>query len=289
LRFDFTHPKALSTEDLQKIEFLVNEEIAKSLTVNCSVKSHEAAIKDGAMALFGEKYGDEVRVVKMGDFSQELCGGTHVTNTSQIRLFKIVSESGVSAGVRRMEALAGDCALKYLLKHMNQAQAARESIGAQEAWNQILDSNTSPVVAWIEEKKATIKALEKEIKDLKKGQIDIDALIATAKPFAKGNTQGRFVVATLDVDDRELLAQITDQLKNRIESGVIIAVGMGTESHPVIVAATKNLNPAVNAGQILKDLSQQLGGKGGGRPDFAQGAIVKRDAVALAVATLFAN
>lgn len=287
LRFDFTHPKALSSEELQKIEALVNEEVSKGLSVQSSVKSHEAAIKDGAMALFGEKYGDEVRVVKMGSFSQELCGGTHVNNTAQIRLFKIVSESGVSAGVRRMEALAGDCAVKYLMKHHLQAQQARESIGAQESWAQILDSNTSPLTTWIEEKKTTIKALEKEIKDLKKGQINVDALLASAKPFKKNDLQGKIVVATLDVDDRELLAQITDQLKNRVESGVIVTVGLGTDSHPVIVATTKNLNPTINAGQILKDLSQQLGGKGGGRPDFAQGAVVKRDAVATTLSTYF--
>ncbi|MEY4616210.1 MAG: hypothetical protein RJB66_1170 [Pseudomonadota bacterium] len=289
LRFDFTHPKALSSDELNNIETLVNEEIAKGLIVQCAVKSHEAAIKDGAMALFGEKYGDEVRVIKMGDFSQELCGGTHVSNTAQIRLFKIVSESGVSAGVRRLEALAGDCAFQYLMKHHSQAQSAREAIGAQESWSQILDSNASPVLHWIEEKKSTIKALEKEIKDLKKGQINVESILSSAKPFKKGNAEGRYVVATLDVDDRDLLAQITDQLKNRIESGVIVTVGLGTESHPVIVAATKNLNPDINAGQILKDLSQQLGGKGGGRPDFAQGAIVKRDAVDMVLSSYFVN
>lgn len=287
LRFDFTHPKALNSEDIQAIEAIVNSEIAKALPVQCSVKSHEAAIKDGAMALFGEKYGDEVRVVKMGDFSQELCGGTHVNNTAQIRALKIVSESGVSAGVRRMEALAGDAAIQYLMKHHQQAVAAREAIGAQESWAQFIESNTSPLTAWIEEKKATIKSLEKEIKDLKKGQINIDAILDTATAFSKGTAQGRFVVATLDVDDRELLAQITDQLKNRIESGVVVTVGLGTDSHPVIVATTKNLNPGISAGQILKDLSQQLGGKGGGRPDFAQGAIVKRDAVTNALNSYF--
>lgn len=279
LRFDFTHPKALTSEELQQVESMVNTEIAKGLTVHSAVKTQEEALKGGAMALFGEKYGDEVRVVKMGDFSQELCGGTHITNTAQIRLVKIVSESGVSAGVRRMEALSGDGAVQFLTKHFQQAQAAREAIGAQESWTQFIESKTSPITDWIEDKKQIIKMLEKEIKDLKKGQINIDALMATAKPFTKGTMQGRYVVATLDIDDRELLAQITDQLKNRIESGLVITVGQGTDSHPVIVAATKNMNPALNAGQILKDLSQQLGGKGGGRPDFAQGAIVKREAI----------
>jgi alanyl-tRNA synthetase len=285
LRFDFTHPKSLTADEIQTIEAIVNEEIGKGLSVSCVVKSHEEAIKDGAMALFGEKYGNEVRVVKMGDFSQELCGGTHISNTAQIRLFKIVSESGVSAGVRRMEAISGDVAVNFLSKHYQQAQAAREAIGAQEPWNQFLESKSTPITDWIEEKKQAIKGLEREIKDLKKGQINIDVILASAKTFAKGATKGRYVVATLDVDDRDLLAQITDQLKNRIESGLVVTVGLGTDSHPVIVAATKDINPGINAGQVLKDLSQQLGGKGGGRPDFAQGAIVKRDAVASTLET----
>jgi alanyl-tRNA synthetase len=182
-----------------------------------------------------------------------------------------------------MEALAGNGAVQFLTKHFQQSQAAREAIGAQESWNQFIESKTSPITDWIEDKKQIIKTLEKELKDLKKGQINVEALMSNAKAFTKGTTQGRYVVATLDIDDRELLAQITDQLKNRIESGVVVAIGQGTDSHPVIVAVTKNMNPALNAGQILKDLSQQLGGKGGGRPDFAQGAIVKRDAAGTAI------
>lgn len=287
LRFDFTHPKAISTDDLQKIEALVNGEIAKGHSVSCNVKSHAEALKDGAMALFGEKYGDEVRVVKMGEFSQELCGGTHVSNTAQIRLFKIISESGVSAGVRRIEALSGDKAIELLTKHYHQSQAAREAIGATESWLQILESNSNPLTQWIEDKKQSLKGLEKDLKDLKKGQINIDSLVEKAKPFTKGPLSSQFVVAVLEIDDRELLAQITDQIKNKLGSGLIITVGQGPETHPVIVAATKDLNPGINAGQVLKDLSQKLGGKGGGRPDFAQGAIVNRDGVASTVESYF--
>jgi alanyl-tRNA synthetase len=280
LRFDFTHAKALTPGELQAVEVLVNTEIAKGLPIQGTVKSHETAIKEGAMALFGEKYGNEVRVVKMGDFSQELCGGTHIGNTAQIRLVKIVSETGVSAGVRRLEALSGDGALSLLNKHYQQSQVARDSIGAQESWSQFLESDHAVLTQWIEEKKLNIKNLEKEIKDFKKGQINIEAILASAKNFKKGTLAGRYVVAILDIDDRELLAQITDQIKNRIECGVVVSAGLGVDSHPVIIAATKNLIPAINAGQMLKDLSQRLGGKGGGRPDFAQGAIVKRDELA---------
>lgn len=287
LRFDFTHPKALSQEELNIVETLVNNEISKALPVQCHVKSHDEAIKGGAMALFGEKYGDQVRVVKMGEFSQELCGGTHVSNTAQIRLFKIVSESGVSAGVRRIEALSADTAVLYLTKYFDQAIGARQAIGFHEPWVQTLESKNTPILDWIEEKKQIIKSLEREVKNLKTGQIDIDTLITKAKSFQASAQPGRYVLAQVDSEDRELLAQITDQIKNRIESGVVLTLGQGTESHPVIVAVTKNLTSSINAGQLLKNLCQPLGGKGGGRPDFAQGAIVKRDEMSSALAEYF--
>jgi alanyl-tRNA synthetase len=140
LRFDFTHNKSMTPEEIIKVEQLVNTEIAKSLSVEVNVKTHKEAIAQGAMALFGEKYGDQVRVVKMGNFSTELCGGTHVSNTSQIRLFKIVSESGVSAGVRRIEALTGDQALKFFIKNYEENQASRNEAGIQENWSQFLET-----------------------------------------------------------------------------------------------------------------------------------------------------
>ncbi len=129
IRFDFTHGKALSSQELAQIEQLVNDEVSKAVPVTATLMKHKDAIASGAMALFGEKYGDEVRVLKMGEFSTELCGGTHVTNTSQIRLFKIVSESGVSAGVRRIEALSGDLAVKYLMSALHDDIEARRAAG----------------------------------------------------------------------------------------------------------------------------------------------------------------
>lgn len=288
LRFDFTHPKSITAHELETIEQLVNDEIAKASPVECTIKSQEEAMKGGAMALFGEKYGDKVRVIRMGSFSQELCGGTHVTNTAQIQTLIIVSESGVSAGVRRIEALAGERALLFLKKHYHIAQTAFDATGTQEPWPQFMETSTpSPLLTWIEDKKQTIKNLEKEIKDIKRNQIDIDALMTQSKPFTKGNIQGRYLLAMVEVEDRELLAQIADQLKNRIESGVIITLGKGSDSHPIIIAATKDMAPTINAGQILKDLSQKLGGKGGGRPDFAQGAITKRETLAELLQQLF--
>lgn len=129
LRFDFTHNKALSFDETQKIELLVNEQIGRSLDVSSQVMSMNEAVATGAMALFGEKYGDEVRVINMGKFSCELCGGTHVRNTSQIRMFKIISEGGVSSGVRRIEAITGEHAISYALSSISALEKARASAG----------------------------------------------------------------------------------------------------------------------------------------------------------------
>jgi len=163
LRFDYTHNKPLTEQEILKIEELVNEEISKQIEVNTAEMEHQAAIEAGALALFGEKYGEKVRVVKMGEFSTELCGGTHVPNTAMIRLFKIVSESGVSAGVRRIEAITGDTALKYLLKNTHENQRARSDAGFQENWIQYLNSEAlgknATVSQWIEHAKTTIKNL----------------------------------------------------------------------------------------------------------------------------------
>jgi alanyl-tRNA synthetase len=235
------------------------------------------------MALFGEKYGDQVRVMKMGNFSTELCGGTHVGNTSQIRMIKIVSEGGVSSGVRRIEAITGDLALQYFMKNTHENQKARNNAGLTENWQSFLDSKTD-LSTWIEDKKAEIKNLEKEIKKIQGAQINIDDLIAKGVSFKTKKGQSKFVFADLALDDRDVLAQITDQIKNKIQSGVVITVGKGENSHPVIVSVTKDLNPEISAGNLLKEVAAIMGGKGGGRPDFAQGAVPNRGEIAAAKA-----
>lgn len=274
LRFDFTHNKAMSSEELQNIEVLVNDEISKSIKVQSNVMKHKDAISAGAMALFGEKYGDEVRVLKMGDFSTELCGGTHVGNTSEIRLFKILSESGVSAGVRRIEAITGTAALDFLNKNSQEALKARSAAGIAEG-KTLLD--------WIEAKKEEVKALEKEIKKIQGGQVNVDDLAAKAKTFKSKAGQSKIVFADLNLEDRDVLSQVTDHLKNKIQSGVVIVVGSGDATHPMIVSVSKDLNPELSAGQILKELAAIMGGKGGGRPDFAQGAVPDRTKIAEAL------
>ncbi len=275
LRFDFTHNKPMSREEIQKVESLVNEQISLATEVQTSQMKHKEAIAAGAMALFGEKYGDDVRVLKMGDFSTELCGGTHVQNTAEIRLFKILSESGVSAGVRRIEAIAGDTATKYAFENIEENLRAREIAGVQVAQN---------LSTWIELKKEELKKLEREIKQLKGSQINIDDLLAKASSFkSKGGDQARMVFADLAVEDRDVLAQITDQLKNKLQSGIVIVVGTGQGSHPIIVSVSKNLTTDYKAGDLLKEVASIMGGKGGGRPDFAQGAAPDRTQLAVAI------
>ncbi len=275
IRFDFIHGKPVSTDEIVKMEALVNEQIAKAVKVESTVMNNKDALASGAMALFGEKYGDEVRVLKIGTFSTELCGGTHVGNTSQLRLFKIVSESGVSSGVRRIEAITGDIACHYAFKNISENQKARSSAGLNESWTGYLETQKE-LPSWIEDKKYEIKELQKEIKKFQGSQINIEDFISKAKSFASKSGSARLVLADLGLEDRDVLAQITDQLKNKLQKGVVIVVGQGDPTHPIVVAVSKELNPEISAGSLLKEMALVMGGKGGGRPDFAQGAAPDR-------------
>lgn len=266
-RFDFTHNKPLSAEEISTIENLVNAEIAQAYPVKSEILSHKDAIAKGAMALFGEKYGDQVRVLTMGSFSCELCGGTHVQNTAEIRVFKIISESGVSAGVRRIEAITGTAALQYLQKNSEELLAARLLAGLAA------DKTLSQ---WIDEKKDEIKDLQKQFRKAQSGQINIEDLLKSAKSFQSQSGPAQLIFADLTIDDREVLSQISDQLKNKVQRGIIITIGKSESSHPVIISVSKDLNSEFRAGDLLKDFAQVLGGKGGGRPDFAQGAVPDR-------------
>ncbi len=280
-RFDFTHNKPLSTEEIHQIESLVNEQIARALDVKAEVMSHKQALEKGAMALFGEKYGDSVRVLTMGDFSCELCGGTHVTNTSQIRFFKIVSEAGVSAGVRRVEAITGDGAVQYAMKAILHLDDALASAGLQKSPHYLkhleVTGETATLANRIEAFKEQIKLQEKEMKKLQGGQINIDDLAAKALAFmTKAGKPGKLVFADLALDDRQVLAEVTDHLKNKIQSGIVVVVGQGDSSHPIIVSVSKEISAETKAGDLLKEVAGIMGGKGGGRPDFAQGAAPNR-------------
>lgn len=266
-RFDFTHNKPLSAEEVLMIENLVNVEIENSNPVQSEIMSYPQAVEKGAMALFGEKYGDTVRVLTIGHFSSELCGGTHVKNTSEIRAFKIISESGVSSGVRRIEAITGTTAIQYFMKNTQELLAARQAAGL---------STEKTLNQWIDEKKEEAKDFQKQIRKIQSGQINIEDLLKSARSFQSQSGPAQLVFADLTIDDREVLSQISDQLKNKVQRGIVISIGKGESSHPVIISVSKELNSQFKAGDLLKDFAQILGGKGGGRPDFAQGAVPDR-------------
>ncbi len=284
-RFDFTHNKPITAEEITRIENLVNEQIALANDVKVEVMGPKEAVAAGAMALFGEKYGDKVRVLTMGDFSCELCGGTHVKNTAQIRFFKIISESGVSSGVRRVEATTGDGAIKYANNAIKHLDDALEAAGLQRSPHYLKHLETTGETATlahrIETYKEQTKQLEKEIKKIQGGQINIDELAAKAQGFkTKSGIQGKLALVDLGLDDREVLAQVTDHLKNKIQSGIVVVVGQGADSNPVIISVTKDITADFKAGDLLKEVAAIMGGKGGGRPDFAQGAAPDRTKLA---------
>ena len=276
LRFDYTHNKSMTDAEIQRVENLVNEEISNQTDVNTAEMEHQAAIEAGALALFGEKYGDRVRVVKMGEFSTELCGGTHVPNTAMIRLFKIVSEGGVSSGVRRIEAITGDTAFQYMLRNTHENQLARSLAGYNSSWTQYLNAEAlgknATMSEWIEHAKMTIRNLEKDLKSAKGSSIDIDSLVKNAKSFKTEGGNGKLVTAMLEIEDRQLLSEISDKIKDKIQSGVVVLVGRGEGKHPINVSVSKDLIKNLSAGKILSEVATELKGKGGGRPDFAQGA-----------------
>ena len=273
LRFDFTHGKSLSREEIRQVEDMVNAEIGAARDVDAQEMSHKDAMTKGAMALFGEKYGDRVRVIQMGEFSTELCGGTHVSNTAMIRVFKILSEGGVSAGVRRIEATTGDRALQYLLNETTENLQAREAAGLQ--------GSSATVAQFIEQMREKVKELEREVKKMKGSAIDADAIVREARPFsvkgAKGEQAGKFIAASVEIDDREVLSQLGDKLRDKLGTGVVVLVGRGPDGatggkHPILVTVSKDLTANLSAGKILTEVAKEMGGKGGGRPDFAQGS-----------------
>ena len=267
-RFDITHGKPITKEELKKIEDIVNHEISVANVVSSETMSHKKAIDLGAMALFGEKYGDEVRVLSMGSFSTELCGGTHVKNTSQIRAFKIMSESGVSAGVRRIEAITGDAVIEYFMQTSEEIKSAKI--------NAALPPEKS-LLTWIEDKKSEIKNLQKEIQKIQAQAINIDAFAQSAQIFQSSAGAAKFLFADIDTtEDREVLVDVTAKLQNKIQTGIVVVIGKGEATHPVYVSVSKDLAAQFPAGTLLKDISQILGGKGGGRPDLAQGAVTDR-------------
>lgn len=281
LRFDFTHNKPVNDMEIFQIEAQVNEQIFNNLPVEITHSSYNEAVKKGALTLAGEKYENSVRVLKMGDYSLELCGGTHVRNTGVIRVFKIVRETGVSSGVRRIEALTGQEAVAYLMNNTRENLINRKYFGFTESWEDVIHEKNIPTsfsYNTVRTKTPVIQKmtdLEQEVKDLKrqlvqwnKKEIDIKEILNTAKNIEVG----KLITAHVDVEDKTVLGQVADALRDKIKSGIIVIIGTGKTSHPIIVSVTKDLNPQYHAGKILKEVASVLGGQGGGRPHFAQGA-----------------
>ena len=259
LRFDFTHFSAMTPEEIKKVEDMVNAEISASLPVETQVMTLDEAKKTGAMALFGEKYGEKVRVVKMGDFSTELCGGTHVANTSAIASFKILSEAGIAAGVRRIEALTSD----GLMKHY--AEVEEELHEAAKAAKTTPASLTSRIEALLEE----IKALSSENEKLK-SKLANDSLGDVMSQVKEVN--GVKVLASRVADvDMNGLRNLGDQLKDKLGEGVVVIASVMDGKVNLMATATEAAQKkGVHAGNLIKAIAGLVGGGGGGRPNMAQ-------------------
>ncbi|OOE76517.1 alanine--tRNA ligase [Salinivibrio sp. ML290] len=244
LRFDFSHLEPVTADELKAVERIVNQQIRENSPVQTEVMDIEAAKQKGAMALFGEKYDDQVRVLSMGDFSIELCGGTHATRTGDIGMFKIVSEAGIAAGVRRIEAITG--------------QAAIDSVYQQQA----------DYEAKLDDAQSKAKALEKQIQQLKQklAAQESAGLINQVREL----NGVKVLISQLDGADNKALRSMVDDLKNQMGSGIVLLGNVANDKVGLIAGVTKDLTGTVKAGELVNLVAQQVGGKGGGRPDMAQ-------------------
>ncbi|HEZ4946092.1 TPA: alanine--tRNA ligase [Neisseria meningitidis] len=257
-RFDISHPQAVTAEEIAEVERRVNEAVLANVAVNAAIMSMEDAQKTGAMMLFGEKYGDEVRVLQMGGFSTELCSGTHVSRTGDIGLFKIISEGGIAAGVRRIEAITGLNALKWA---QEQERLVKDIIAETKAQTE------KDVLAKIQAGAAHAKALEKE---LARAKAEL-AVHAGAKLLddAKDLGAAKLVAAQIEADAAALREIVTD-LTGKSDNAVILLAAVNDGKVSLCAGVSKPLTGKVKAGDLVKFAAEQVGGKGGGRPDLAQ-------------------
>ncbi|HEZ3172599.1 TPA: alanine--tRNA ligase [Neisseria meningitidis] len=257
-RFDISHPQAVTAEEITEVERRVNEAVLANVAVNAAIMSMEDAQKTGAMMLFGEKYGDEVRVLQMGGFSTELCGGTHVSRTGDIGLFKIISEGGIAAGVRRIEAITGLNALKWA---QEQERLVKDIIAETKAQTE------KDVLAKIQAGAAHAKALEKE---LARAKAEL-AVHAGAKLLddAKDLGAAKLVAAQIEADAAALREIVTD-LTGKSEQAIVLLAAVNDGKVSLCAGVSKPLTGKVKAGDLVKFAAEQVGGKGGGRPDLAQ-------------------
>ena len=283
LRFDFTHSRALTFDEIKELENRVNKQVAKGVSVNFEILPYDEALNKGALAMSGEKYADQVRVISMGqredggEFSMELCGGTHVSNTSGIRLFKIVSEGSVASGIRRIEAFTGTRAFEYLNNLAEENLIGRRNLKLEKpkADDEVFQNH---LANRIEDLQGKIKTLEQKLKTQKVKSLPLDDLLGKA---VEKNFKGEKVFALfarVNISERQQLSQIMDKLRDKKPKLVLVLMGGVDEkgSYPIVVAADKKLKE-FRAGDLIKELCKTLGGRGGGRPDFAQGSVTKPD------------
>jgi alanyl-tRNA synthetase len=257
-RFDISHPQAISADEIAAVEQRVNAAILANVAVDAAVMSMAEAQQAGAMMLFGEKYGDEVRVLKMGDFSTELCGGTHVARTGDIGLFKIISEGGIAAGIRRLEAITGLNALAW-------AQAQERLI--KDTVAELKAQTPQDILNKIQAASAHTKQLEKALAQAK-GELAVHAaarLLDTAQDLGGA----RLVVAQIDADAGALRDIVTD-LTGKSDQAVVLLAAVNDGKVSLCAGVSKPLTGKVKAGDLVKSVAEQVGGKGGGRPDLAQ-------------------
>ena len=263
LRFDFTHFSALSADDLKEIEKLINDEILLSEPVNVTEMALSDAKKIGAMALFGEKYGKVVRVVKVGDFSTELCGGTHVHNTAQLGVFKIISECSVASGVRRIEAVTSMGVLNLLYDELNLINDCQKVLKTKQ--REELVNECKHLVDRLKDSEKTINKLNLEMASHK-----VETLINSAKDVGAL----KIIVSKVENFDNDMLKLICDDLKSRFQNVVVVLANIGSEKSNIIISAGKiALENGVNAGALVKEVAKLTGGNGGGRKDMAMAGI----------------
>jgi alanyl-tRNA synthetase len=259
LRFDFSHYEALDAEELAAVEALVNDEIRRNTAANIRVLPYDEAIAAGALAFFGDKYGDRVRVLQLGEFSTELCGGTHVKRAGDIGLFKITAETGIAAGVRRIEAVTGRGALEWV----RSGEQALKNVAA------LLKGGRDDVGAKVAQLVERTRELEREVQNLK-------TKLATGSSRdllqeAREINGIKVLVARLDGTDAKALQEAADRCKDRLGSGVVVLGGVDDDKVRLVAGVTKDLTGTFKAGQLIQLVAKRVGGSGGGRPDFAQG------------------
>jgi alanyl-tRNA synthetase len=258
LRFDFTHFSQVDSETLAEIETRVNRRIRENVATQTQEMEAEAAFKSGATALFEEKYGDQVRVVSLADFSKELCGGTHTGKTGDIGLFKVVNESSIASGVRRIEALTGEAALEYVQKTTKLLEDTAHLVKEKP------DSVTSKVAKILRD----FKALEKDVDRLKAKIASDSAEVGTAAVKSVNNT--KVLIQKVSVDNPAALRDLADRLKEKLKSGIVVLGSVNGPKASLIVGVTKDLTDRFHAGNVIKQIASTVGGSGGGRPDLAQ-------------------